>query len=137
MGNAPDFTVLDYDGNRVKLSDFRGKPVVLNFWASWCIYCILEMPDFDEACKAYPDVVFLMVNATDGNQETVETAKDFMSGRDYGFDVYFDVDGEAVEAYRVTAFPMTVFIDSFGNMVASGKGKMEYDMIVDGIEMIS
>ena len=47
--SAPDFTVTDVDGNNVKLSDFKGKPVVLNFWATWCYYCKLEMPDFNEA----------------------------------------------------------------------------------------
>lgn len=46
---APDFTVLGVDGSEVKLSDYRGKPVVLNFWATWCYYCKVEMPDFDKA----------------------------------------------------------------------------------------
>ena len=59
---APDFTVYDSEGNKVKLSDFRGKPIVLNFWARDCIYCTREMPDFQEAYEKYGDrVVFLMV----------------------------------------------------------------------------
>ena len=76
---APDFTVYDKDGNPVQLSDFRGKPVVLNFWASWCGPCKSEMPDFDKkAAEMAGDVTFLMVNLTDGYQETVESASAFV-----------------------------------------------------------
>ena len=77
---APDFTVYDLEGNPHKLSDFRGKPVILNFWATWCGYCKMEMPDFNEKYQEYgEDVHFLMVNVTDGNQETMETASAFVA----------------------------------------------------------
>ena len=60
---APDFTVEDTDGNKYKLSDFRGKPVIVNFWASWCGPCKMEMPDFEELYKQYGEEInFLMVN---------------------------------------------------------------------------
>ena len=76
---APDFTVLDASGNEVHLSDFVGKPVVLNFWASWCPPCKSEMPDFEAVYQACGnDVQFLMVNLTDGNQETLTSAKAYI-----------------------------------------------------------
>ena len=71
---APDFTAVDADGNEVSLSDFLGKPVVLNFWASWCGPCKSEMPEFDEAyLQQGEEIQFLMVNMTDGAQETADT----------------------------------------------------------------
>ena len=134
---APDFTVIDKDGNEVKLSDFKGKPIVLNFWATWCYYCKMEMPDFDEAYEKYPDVQFVMVNATDGVQETVESAKAYVDGNGYDFDIFFDTRSEAVEAYYVTAFPMTYFIDADGKLVARGSGMLELEDIENGISMIT
>ena len=63
LTKAFDFTVYDEEGNAVKLSDFEGKPVVLNFWASWCGPCKSEMPDFEEAYGEYgEEIQFLMVN---------------------------------------------------------------------------
>jgi peroxiredoxin len=107
---APDFTVLDYDGNEVKLSDYKGKPVVLNFWATWCFYCKEEMPDFNSAYAKYPDVEFLMINATDGYQETMETAKKYYEDEGFDFNVYFDTNMEAVNNYGLTGFPATFLL---------------------------
>lgn len=133
---APDFTVLDYDGNEVKLSDYRGKPVVLNFWATWCYYCKTEMPDFNEACKKYPDVQFLMVNATDGVQETMASAKEYVRNENFQFDIFFDTEQEAVNAYYVTGFPSTFFIDKDGNLVTYGNGMLDMETLEKGIKMI-
>ena len=77
---APDFTVYDLEGNAYKLSDFRGKPVLLNFWASWCGPCQMEMPDFQKFYETHGDKVnFVIVNLTDGQQETVESASAFIA----------------------------------------------------------
>lgn len=133
---APDFEVVDWNGNKVKLSDFAGKPVVLNFWATWCHYCKVEMPDFDKAYENYPNVQFLMVNATDGIQETMEKAKAYVEKEGYKFDVFFDTKLEAVNKYRVSGFPATFFIDANGKIVARGNGALDYESLIKGIEMI-
>ena len=133
---APEFTVYDRSGDAVHLSDFVGKPVVLNFWATWCAYCIMEMPDFNNAYISYPDVAFLMVNATDGVNETEDKAKNYVDSMGFGFDIYFDTDSSAQNAYRIDAYPMTFFIDRDGGLVFSHRGKISYDALIEGIESI-
>ena len=134
---APDFTAIDMDGNEVSLSDFVGKPVVVNFWASWCGPCKMEMPDFNEIYHEYGDeVVFMMVNMTDGGQETLESAKEFINSQPYDFPVYFDVNMEAAIAYGVSAIPMTFFIDAEGNVVTYALSMLDAATLEKGIEMI-
>lgn len=134
---ARDFTVTDWEGNKVNLSDFFGKPIVMNFWATWCYYCVEEMPDFNRAFGEYPDVQFLMINATDGIEETVKKAKEYVEHEGFDFNVYFDTELDAVSTYGVTGFPCTYFIDSEGNLVTRGNGMLDYDTIVRGIDMIT
>lgn len=134
---APDFTVVDDLGNKVKLSDFTGKGVVVNFWASWCGPCKSEMPTFDEAYGEYgDDIHFLMVNMTDGDRETVEVAKAFIASSGYSFPVYYDTALDAATTYSVYSIPTTYFVDSSGNLVASAKGAINRETLQKGIDMI-
>lgn len=109
---APDFTFYDLEGNAVNLSDFRGKPIVLNFWSSGCGPCRNEMPHFEEAYKKYGDeVVFLIVNCIGFFGDTVESAHAYIEGEGYTFPVYYDVDNDAVGVYIGNSIPYTFFID--------------------------
>ena len=135
--SAPDFTVVDSNGTEVKLSDFEGKPVVLNFWASWCGPCKSEMPDFQKAYETYGEEIhFLMVNLTDGSQETVETASKFIASQGYTFPVYFDTSYSAAITYAVNAVPVTYFIDANGDLIAYGQGALDAATLQKGIDMI-
>ncbi len=135
---APDFTVYDADGNAMNLSDFIGKPTIVNFWASWCGPCQMEMPDFDEYYKEYGENVnFLMVNMTDGSQETLESAKEFVENSGYSFPVYYDTDIDAAMTYGVNSIPSTYFIDAEGHAIARAQGMIDADTLLYGIKMIS
>lgn len=135
---APDFTVYDADGNEVRLYDYLGKPIVLNFWASWCNPCQREMPDFDEKYLELGDKVqFLMINMTDGSRETVQSAADFIAEKGYSFPVLYDTDSAAAIAYGAYSIPTTYFIDADGYAVARASGTIDADTLQTGIDMIT
>lgn len=132
-----DFTVYDSEGNKVQLSDFVGKPIVLNFWASWCGPCKVEMPEFDAMYQEKKDEVHvLMVNLTDGNRETVEKATEYVNEEGFTFPVYFDKDMSAAIAYQVYSIPTTYFFDETGSLVTYAMGTISKEDLQTGIELI-
>ena len=134
---APDFTVYDTQGNKVSFSDFKGKPVIINFWATWCGPCQSEMPHFEDAYNKYgDDIHFLMINLTDGMRETPETVQDFLNHFGYTFPVYYDIGYNASNAYGISPIPATFFIDKNGNIASSQIGAMTAAMLEKHIELI-
>jgi len=134
---APDFTVYDADGNEARLSDYIGKPIVLNFWASWCGPCQMEMPDFHEKyLELNEEISFLMVNMTDGSRETVSTASDFIAKNEYTFPVFYDTANDAALTYGVYSLPTTYFISAEGYAIAQATGAINAQTLQRGIDMI-
>ena len=134
---APDFTVYDADGTQVHLSDYHGKPVVLNFWASWCGPCKSELPDFEAAFKEYGDQIqFMMINLTDGTKETMESASALIEEQGYTFPVFYDTTYDAAGQYVNSGIPITYFIDAEGNFVAYGQGALDAETLQSGIDML-
>ncbi len=132
-----DFTMYDEYKNEIKLSDYLGKPIVLNFWASWCGPCKTEMPDFNEKyLEMGEDVIFIMLNATAGN-DTVENARAYVKSQGFSFPVFYDLTGEAMQVYGISSFPTTFFIDKNGNLVAYANGVLDMDTLGQGIDMIT
>jgi peroxiredoxin len=111
---APDFSLQNANNETIRISDMRGKVVVVNFWASWCTPCQAEMPALQYAHQHFsPDqVAVLAVNAT--TQDTFQSAKNFLDSRGLSLPVLFDLNGSATTLYQVRGFPTTVFIDRNG-----------------------
>ena len=135
---VPDFTVQDASGKDVSFSEFKGKPVVLNFWASWCPPCKAEMPDYEKMYQEYgkKGVSFVMVNLTDGSRETVAGAQKFLKDNGYTFPAYFDVKQSAATAYGISAIPDSVFIDKNGTVVNAFTGMIDANTMKTSLEAI-
>ena len=136
--NAIGFTVYDTDGNAVSLSDMTGKPTVINFWATWCRYCVEELPIFHHYAKEYMDEInFMMVDLPDGYRETKEKALAFAKNEGYDFPIYFDSDGSASNAYQIQSIPMTLLIDRDGNLYKIHIGLMNEAALKQYIEILT
>ena len=134
---APEFSVEDAQSNTVAFTDFVGKPIVINFWASWCPPCKAEMPEFETVWQELgDDVTFLMINATDGARETKEKAAAFLAEAGFSFPVYYDVNQEAAYLYGISSLPTTVFIDAEGRIVTGYIGMLDEQTLRGGIALI-
>ena len=130
---APDFTMLDLEWNEVTLASFFGKPIVLNFWASWCGPCKSEMPEIQEFYQEYgTDVHFILVSV----DNSLDEAKNFIEEEGYTFPVYFDSTFMGSYSYGASSIPLTYFIDTDGQMVAYFRGAMSESILQQGIDLI-
>lgn len=112
---APDFTLKDLDGKDVKLSDYKGKIVILNFWTVWCKYCKLEMPDLNELHKELQkdnEAVIITIDS----QESPDIVKDYLSSNNINLKVLLDQDGSVTQTYGVMGFPTTFIINKDGTL---------------------
>jgi peroxiredoxin len=128
---APDFELETVDGDLVRLSDLRGEVVALNFWATWCAPCRLEMPDLQARADAYGDrLTVLGVNF----DETAEEVDAFRQDVGVRFPLLLDPGGEVQRLYRVLGYPTTFFIDSEGVIRIQHLGLMSAEQIDQYLE---
>lgn len=130
---APEFTLNSTLGEEVALSDFRGRPVVLNFWASWCPPCRAEVPHFQNSSVKYGDqAVILGID----QGEPLGVVADFGAGLGVTYPLLLDGDNAVNREYRVTALPQTVFVDRDGIVREVFTGVVNQAVLEDRIERL-
>ncbi|MCC4723563.1 TlpA disulfide reductase family protein [Salinicoccus sp. RF5] len=124
---APDFLLTTLEGEEARLSEFRGQPVIINFWATWCPPCRAEMPDFQKLYEA-EDVEILAVNLTESEQSE-EGVQDFIDELGLTFPVPMDQNSIVSEMYEVQAYPTSYIVDSDGKIQFTARGAINYDIM--------
>ncbi len=131
-GDTIDVDPVFYDtnGEEVRLSEFSGKPIVLNFWTSWCVPCQYELADFQKIYEKYgDDVEFVMIDLVGVQGETEEMGMETVVSNNYTFPIYFDTSGEVLFSLVITEMPTTIFINSDGTILWKEEGLIGYDAL--------
>ena len=133
---AYDFTLTDQYGNTHTLSDYKGKIVMLQFFATWCTYCKAELPSVQELYEELPDdLVILVVNQPGGRETDKQGVIDFLNKNGYTFPTVFDEDGQVNYNYGVTGLPTTYLINTEGNVYGYMPGAMDKQTMLQIIDM--
>lgn len=137
---APNFTLTDLEGKEVSLSDFKGKNVIVDFWATWCGPCLNSFPGMklaQEKLEADGSTKFLFVNTWERVEDKLQNAKDFIAKNNYPFHVLMDTENNVVGEYKVTGIPTKFIIDKEGNIRFRSVGfRGNTQKIVDEIEVM-
>jgi peroxiredoxin len=130
---SPDFELSNLAGERVRLSDQRGKPVILNFWATWCSPCVVEMPNIQKYYERYPgDFSVLAVNA----DEPELTVKRFVEDMGLSFDILLDPGGDVQSLYQIRGYPTSYFVDGEGVIRVQHIGFLTEDQLADYLSQV-
>ena len=123
---APDFELETLDGNFIKLSEIRDKNVILNFWATWCGYCVVEMPDLQKLQDAHKDdLLVLTVNVG----ESKEVVQKFMEDNNLNLTVVLDEKMDTANTYGIRSYPTTISVNKQGEAVNGYVGMLTYEQM--------
>jgi peroxiredoxin len=135
---SPNFRLINLNGEEVALSDYHGKKVILNFWATWCTYCREGMPHKQEIYEKYKEegveVIAVNITKSETSQKQVE---DYVTGEGLTFTVLLDELGDVTRMYRIQGTPTTYFIDSEGVLQGKRVGLMNYEGIEQQIKIMN
>jgi cytochrome c biogenesis protein CcmG/thiol:disulfide interchange protein DsbE len=109
---APDFELFNLEGKEVQLSEFKGQPVLINFWATWCAPCRIEMPAIQDCFERLAENGFAVL--TVNYDESLEEVQAFADELELTFDLLLDPGGEIQRRYRIRGYPTSLFVDSNG-----------------------
>jgi cytochrome c biogenesis protein CcmG/thiol:disulfide interchange protein DsbE len=129
---APDFNLQSIDGNTVSLSDYRGKVVVLNFWATWCTPCLAEMPALEHVYQTQRDRGLVVIGVD--VQEPAEKVRAFLPQVGVTFPIVLDSDTALAQRYRATGLPATFIVDRQGSVRDIRIGPYTEDMLLSRLE---
>jgi peroxiredoxin len=131
---APDFALINFKGDSVSLSQFRGRPVVINFWATWCMPCRKEMPAFQRAFEAYQEdgLIILAVNF----EEESNLVRPFVEEFGLTYEILYDTNAKVSQTYQVTGLPRTIFVDRQGVIQHIRIGEVEETLLAEVLEKI-
>lgn len=134
---APDFELETLDGDHVQLSDYRGKKVLLNFWATWCGPCRQEMPAMQDFYEEFgDDIEILAVNVT-SSEKSIDDVQDFIDEFEFTYQTLLDTDMDVSNIYMAVGLPTTYFIGTDGIIQAPRKiGPMTYDYMVETLQIL-
>ncbi|MDN5348014.1 MAG: cytochrome c biosis protein CcmG, thiol:disulfide interchange protein DsbE [Clostridia bacterium] len=133
---APNFSLPDLQEKTVSLQNFRGKVVLLNFWATWCPYCVEEMGALEAAQRKYSDKGFTILAINVMSRETKAGIRAFVEKGGYSFPVLLDTEGRASEAYGIYSIPASYLIDGQGRVRWVKHGPLTEEEIGQKVEQL-
>lgn len=122
---ANDFELQDVSGSSIRLSDLRGRVVVINYWATWCVPCVHEMPMFDSYASQYPQFIMLGID----EEESPEKVGPFVEKMGMGYTILLDINGKVAHNYKISMLPTTFFIDEDGMIRFRHIGSMSQEQL--------
>ncbi len=129
---APDFTLQNLSGQSIRLADLRGHTVLINFWATWCNYCLQEMPAIEKYYERnLSNLVVLGVDVGDSAEEV----RSFITKNGFKFNILRDPDSRVFKKYRLDSFPVTFFIDPKGTVLVKHLGYMSENKLEEYLSM--
>ncbi|WP_427337747.1 TlpA disulfide reductase family protein [Caloranaerobacter sp. DY30410] len=131
---APEFTLETLEGKMVSLEDYRGKIVLINFWATWCPYCVKEMPDLNRLYLENKDDNFVVLGIDVA--ENKSKVENFVKEGGYEFPILLDKTGKVAQNYLVSGLPMSVMIDEKGRIRALHLGMMTYPQMKEMLDSV-
>lgn len=131
---APSFTVTNLEGKQVSLADYKGKPLLINIWATWCAPCVAELPELQNLHDARKDVLTVLeINY----KEPHDTVAAFIKNNGYTLEVLLDEKGDIGRDYQMFGLPTSYFVDSAGVIQHTYMGDMTKEIINDGLKKIA